>query len=99
MRKAPKGGALHSIDEDINRIIAKIRAKVEHPFRVLKRQFGNTKTRYRGLAKNRVHQAATFAFSSFSSAAIHNPSARSSASITSEYFFCQTAITLRFSCS
>ncbi|MDK3075751.1 transposase [Sedimentitalea sp. JM2-8] len=51
-RKAPKGGALHPIDEDINRIIAMVRARVEHPFRVLKRQFGYIKTRYRGLAKN-----------------------------------------------
>lgn len=31
---------------------ASIRAKVEHPFRVVKRQFGYVKTRYRGLAKN-----------------------------------------------
>lgn len=31
---------------------AQIRAKVEHPFRVIKRQFGYTKVRYRGLAKN-----------------------------------------------
>ena len=31
---------------------ASIRAKVEHPFRVVKRQFGYTKVRYRGLAKN-----------------------------------------------
>jgi IS5 family transposase len=29
-----------------------IRSKVEHPFRVIKCQFGYTKTRYRGLAKN-----------------------------------------------
>ena len=41
---------LHPLDEDINRIIAKVRARVEHPFRVLKRQFGYLKTRYRGLA-------------------------------------------------
>jgi len=54
MRKAPKGGALHPIDEDINRTIAMVRARVEHPFRVLKRQFGYLKTRYRGLAKNRA---------------------------------------------
>lgn len=52
MRKAPKGGALHPGDEDINRIIAMVRARVEHPFPVLKRQFGYLKTRYRGLAKN-----------------------------------------------
>lgn len=55
MRKAPKGGALDPLDEEINKIIAKVRAKVEHPFRVLKRQFGQVKTRYRGLAKNRAH--------------------------------------------
>ena len=52
MRKAPKGGKLHPIDEQINGIIASLRARVEHPFRVLKCQFGYRKTRYRGLAKN-----------------------------------------------
>ncbi|QNM63571.1 hypothetical protein XHV734_4884 [Xanthomonas hortorum pv. vitians] len=31
---------------------ASAHAKVEHPFRVIKRQFGCTKVRYRGLAKN-----------------------------------------------
>ncbi len=35
MRKAPKGGKLHPIAETTNRIIAKVRAKVEHPFRVI----------------------------------------------------------------
>jgi IS5 family transposase len=54
MPKAPKGGELDEIDEQINRIIAKVRAKVEHPFRVIKRPFGYLKTRYRGLAKNRA---------------------------------------------
>ncbi|SFC89440.1 Transposase DDE domain-containing protein, partial [Microbulbifer thermotolerans] len=29
-----------------------IRAKVEHPFRYIKRVFGYDKVRYRGLAKN-----------------------------------------------
>ncbi len=61
MRKAPKGGALHRIDEQINRLIAKVRSKVEHPFRVLKRQFGYIKTRYRGLAKNRAQLFSLFA--------------------------------------
>ena len=32
---------------------AHIRAKVEHPFRVIKQQFGFQKTRLRGLVKNR----------------------------------------------
>jgi hypothetical protein len=60
-RKAPKGGALHPVDEEINRIIAMVRARVEHPFRVLKRQFGYLKTRYRGLAKNRAQIFTLFA--------------------------------------
>ncbi|GAA0440586.1 hypothetical protein GCM10009412_14850 [Aeromonas salmonicida subsp. achromogenes] len=29
-----------------------IRAKVEHPFRLIKRQFGFVKARYKGLMKN-----------------------------------------------
>ena len=31
---------------------ASVRAKVEHPFLIIKRDFGFTKTRYRGMAKN-----------------------------------------------
>ncbi|CAM6980951.1 Mobile element protein [Escherichia coli] len=31
---------------------ASIRAKVEHPFRIIKRQFGFVKARYKGLLKN-----------------------------------------------
>jgi len=61
MRKAPKGGHLHPLDERANRIIAMVRAKVEHPFRVIKRQFGHVKTRYRGLAKNRAQLFTLFA--------------------------------------
>lgn len=61
MRKAPMGGKLHPEHETINRIIAMVRARVEHPFRVLKRQFGHVKTRYRGLAKNRAQLFALFA--------------------------------------
>ena len=53
MRKAPKGGALPPIDENINRIIAKVRARAEPPFRVHMRQCDDIRTRYRGLAKNR----------------------------------------------
>jgi IS5 family transposase len=36
----------------LERIKASIRAKVEHPFRVVERQFGHVKVRYRGLKKN-----------------------------------------------
>lgn len=42
---------------------ASMRAKVEHPFRVIKRQFGYTKVRYRGLAKNGAQVLTLFALS------------------------------------
>ena len=38
--------------EQLEPLKARIRATVEHPFRVIKRPFGLTKVRYRGLAKN-----------------------------------------------
>ncbi|HHW62830.1 MAG TPA: transposase, partial [Rhodocyclaceae bacterium] len=43
---------LKDVSEFIEHLIAKVRSCVEHPFRVIKRQFGYTKVRYRGLAKN-----------------------------------------------
>ena len=52
---------MHTVDEQINRIIAMLRAKVEHPFRIIKRQFGHVKTRYRGLARNRAQLFTLFA--------------------------------------
>ena len=42
---------------------ASVRAKVEHPFRVVKRQFGMLKVRFRGLAKNTAHVVTLFALS------------------------------------
>jgi IS5 family transposase len=42
---------------------AGIRAKVEHPFRVIKRQFGFVKVRYRGLKKNTQQLYTLFALS------------------------------------
>ena len=36
---------------------------MEHPFRVVKRQFGYTKVRYRGLAKNTAQAVILFALS------------------------------------
>src|SRR5271168_2147488 len=44
-----------------NRNKARIRAKVEHPFRILKRVFGFVKVRFRGLKKNHDHLCAAFA--------------------------------------
>jgi IS5 family transposase len=42
---------------------ASIRAKVEHPFRVIKCQFGLVKVRFKGLAKNTAHVITLFALS------------------------------------
>jgi transposase, IS5 family len=44
-----------------NRTKAKVRARVEHPFRILKRVFGFEKVRFRGLKKNHDHLCAAFA--------------------------------------
>jgi len=44
-----------------NRVKARVRAKVEHPFRILKRIFGFEKVRYRGLRKNHHRLCASFA--------------------------------------
>jgi len=49
------------VAERVEKMKASIRAKVEHPFRVLKRQFGFTKVRYRGLAKNTAQIVTLFA--------------------------------------
>ena len=43
-----------------------IRAKVEHPFRVVKRQFGFVKVRYRDLKKNTAQIITLFALSNLS---------------------------------
>ena len=45
----------NNVDEEAKRkntTKARVRAKVEHPFRILKRVFGFTKARYRGIWKN-----------------------------------------------
>ena len=55
----PMGQIMRKLEETK----ARIRAKVEHPFRVIKRQFGYTKVRYRGLAKNTAQLQTLFALS------------------------------------
>jgi IS5 family transposase len=69
---AMRPGKRRALDksQDVNRLIdeleklkASIRAKVEHPFRVIKRQFGHVKVRYRGLAKNTAQLHTLFALS------------------------------------
>lgn len=51
--KRKAGEDLPPKQRKFNRLLASVRAKVEHPFRVLKRQFGFVKVRYRGMEKYR----------------------------------------------
>ena len=50
--KAKPGRKLAKRQQARNRRFGKVRAKVEHVFRVMKCQFGYRKVRYRGIAKN-----------------------------------------------
>ncbi|MFO1250834.1 MAG: IS5 family transposase [Inhella sp.] len=58
----PQRGS-HQLMEQLEKLKASIRAKVEHPFRVIKQQFGYAKVRYRGLAKNTARLTMLFALS------------------------------------
>lgn len=54
-KKGSRHRSLSASDRQRNRTKSKVRAKVEHVFHVMKRQFGFTKVRYRGLDKNANH--------------------------------------------
>ena len=60
--KLPEGRVKARVQKEEHRK-ASVRAKVEHPFRVIKRQFGLVKVRFRGLAKNTAHVVTLFALS------------------------------------
>ena len=62
-RKQQKHTPWGALTEQAEKLKASVRAKVEHPFRVIKRQFGYTKVRYRGLAKNTAQLITLFALS------------------------------------
>jgi len=63
-RKAlKKDTAMGAMLDKLEQNKARIRAKVEHPFRVIKRQFGYAKVKYRGLAKNTANLLTLFALS------------------------------------
>jgi IS5 family transposase len=51
-RRYRHGGHVDEVEREKNRTKATVRAKVEHAIGVIKRIFGFTKVRYRGLAKN-----------------------------------------------
>ena len=62
-RALDKDSPMGAVLEKLEHVKARIRAKVEHPFRVIKRQFGHVKVRYRGLAKNTAQLHTLFALS------------------------------------
>lgn len=67
-RVAARKGALKTMpahDREVQSRQASVRAKVEHPFLIVKRDFGFTKTRYRGIAKNLNHLNMLFASSNW----------------------------------
>lgn len=61
-RRAPGGNRnLSRRSRAINRARSRMRARCEHPFRVVKQLWGFTKTRYRGIAKNLARAQTMFA--------------------------------------
>jgi len=61
-KELPEGDAQLAWRE-LERRKAQVRAKVEHPFRVIKQQFGYVKVRFKGLAKNTGQVLMLFALS------------------------------------
>ena len=59
--KAKPGAKLSPASCERNRRFGRVRAKVEHVFRVLKCQFGYRRVRYRGIEKNGAHVFALLA--------------------------------------
>jgi IS5 family transposase len=59
--KAIEDAELRELAEQIEHLKASVRARVEHPFRIVKRQFGYLKVRYRGLKKNGAQVMTLFA--------------------------------------
>lgn len=53
--------ALEELTRRAERLEAEIRARVEHPFQVVKNRFGHGKVRYKGLKKDTAHRLSLFA--------------------------------------
>ena len=62
-RRARRNHPLTDDERAVNRTKSRVRAKVEHPFCVVKRLWGFAKVRYRGLAKNTNRLFVAFALS------------------------------------
>ena len=59
--KAMAEGRLKELMQAYERAKAQVRARVEHPFHIIKNLFKHRKTRYRGLAKNTAQLRTLFA--------------------------------------
>ena len=64
-RKARRGRKLNAADRSFNRKSNRIRARVEHPFGIIKNLWGYRKVRYRGLDKNAHQVFSLFALANF----------------------------------
>ena len=60
-RRTKRKDSVDEVERRKNRTKARVRSKVEWPFRILKRVFGYTRVRYRGLKKNHEWLLAAFA--------------------------------------
>ena len=52
---------MKALKQELEKIKSQIRARVEHPFHIIKNLFKHRKTRYRGLAKNTAQLHTLFA--------------------------------------
>ena len=59
--KAMAAGLIKDLTERLEKLKTKVRARVEHPFHIIKNLFKHRKTRYRGLAKNTAQLHTLFA--------------------------------------
>ena len=59
--KAMAEGAIKSLTLELEKLKAQVRARVEHPFHIIKNLFRHRKTRYRGLAKAAAQLHSLFA--------------------------------------
>ena len=62
-RALDKTNEIDALVDKVEKLKASVRAKVEHPVRIIKRQFGHMKVRYCGLKKNTAQLVTLFALS------------------------------------
>lgn len=60
-RALDKTDEIDALVEQMKKLKARVRAKVEHPRKVLERQFGHAKVHYRGLTKDTAQMVTLFA--------------------------------------